>query len=65
VCTVVLACHFKKVIAALEAETAISHLHLSKQDHIRHLVANNLKRLIKSDVNNENKNKNTKMSGIY
>jgi hypothetical protein len=41
---------------ALEAETAISHLHLSKQDHIRHLVANNLKHLIKSDINKENKN---------
>jgi hypothetical protein len=27
---------------ALEAETAISHLHVSKQEHIRHLVANNL-----------------------
>jgi hypothetical protein len=34
---------------ALEAETTISHLHVSKQDHIRHLIANNLKQLIKQD----------------
>jgi hypothetical protein len=46
---------------ALEAETAISHLHLSEQDHMRHLVANNLKRLIESDKNKKNRNnKHTK-----
>jgi hypothetical protein len=40
---------------ALEAETAINHLHVSKQDHIRHLVANNLKHLMKYDTNKENR----------
>jgi hypothetical protein len=41
---------------ALEAQTAISHLHISKQDHVRHLVANNLKHLKRSDMNKENRN---------
>jgi predicted nucleic acid-binding Zn-ribbon protein len=41
---------------ALEAETAINHLHISKQDHVRHLVANKLKHLIKYDTNKENRN---------
>jgi hypothetical protein len=51
---------------ALEAETAISHLHLNEQDHMRHLLANNLKRLIESDKNRKNRNnKHTKMNGIY
>jgi hypothetical protein len=44
---------------ALEAETAISHLHISEQNYMRHLVANNIKHLIELDKKNRN-NKQTK-----
>jgi hypothetical protein len=36
----------------VEAETAISYLDASEQDHVRHLVANNLKHLIKNQHRN-------------
>jgi hypothetical protein len=43
--------HYKQKLwietLALEAETAISYLDASEQDHMRHLVASNLKHLIK------------------
>jgi hypothetical protein len=36
----------------IETETAISYLDVSEQDHTRHLVANNLKHLIKNQPRN-------------
>jgi hypothetical protein len=39
---------------ALEAKTAFRHLHISEQDYMRHLVANNIKHLIRSDKMNRN-----------
>jgi hypothetical protein len=42
---------------ALEAETAISSVDVTEQEHMSHLVANNLKHLIKNQSRNS---KNTK-----
>jgi hypothetical protein len=33
---------------ALEAETAITHLHITEQDHYRFLLAKNIKKLTKN-----------------
>jgi hypothetical protein len=48
--------HYKEKLwietLALEAETAISYLDASEQDHMRHLVANNLKHLVKNQPRN-------------
>jgi hypothetical protein len=40
---------------ALEAETAISHINIMEQDHMRYLETENLKLLIKNHTHNTKK----------
>jgi hypothetical protein len=43
-------------ILALEAETTITHLHITEKDHYRFMVAKNIKWLMKNHNNNNNNN---------